>query len=88
MIAKTIRNKDRIGIAYRIMKIRTERNFDQSEFAEIMGVTRITVCRWENRVLIPHMKKIKLMAFIFKLTPEWILYGEGERHGRSPMDKT
>ncbi|MGW8036839.1 helix-turn-helix transcriptional regulator [Staphylococcus xylosus] len=81
MIARPLKYKDRIGIAYRIMQIRTQRNFDQTEFAEIMGVTRVTVNRWENRVLIPHMKKIKLMAFIFKLKPEWILYGEGEKHG-------
>lgn len=88
MIARPLNYKDRIDIAYRIMCIRTNREFTQTEFAEIMGVSKLTVTRWENRYQLPRMEKIRLMAFIFKLTPEWILYGEGESNERSPMDQT
>lgn len=77
MNARPLNYQDKIKISNRISQIRTNRGFAQSEFAEIMGVSKSTIDQWENNKSMPHMKKIRLMAFIFKLTPEWILYGEG-----------
>ncbi len=88
MKARPLNNKDRCLMGHRIAILRIDTNQTQSIFGKKYGVNRLAVIRWENGVHVPRMNVLKQMAKDFNTTVEWILYGEGERHGRSPMDKT
>lgn len=74
----TVKDEERIHIAQRINQLRLDENISQIEFGKRVGVGKLAVTRWENRVQIPSVKAIKKMAEKFNTTPEWILYGSDE----------
>lgn len=76
MNSRVITKENKKEIANRIKQIRLQRNFDINEFAEILYVSPFSIKQWEEGKRIPDIKKIKLIAFVFKTTPEWLLYGE------------
>lgn len=88
MIARPLNHRDRCLMGHRIAILRIDTNKTQSMFGKRYGVNRLAVIRWENGIHVPRMDVLKQMAKDFNTTPEWILYGEGEKDGRSPMDKT
>ncbi|MDW4377849.1 helix-turn-helix transcriptional regulator [Staphylococcus saprophyticus] len=88
MIARPLNHKDKCLMGHRIAFLRIDSNQTQSVFGNKYDVNRLAVIRWENGVHIPRMNVLKQMAKDFNTTVEWILYGEGEKDGRSPMDKT
>lgn len=45
--------KDKRMIAKSLIKARRELNMDRDEFAELIGVTRSTVCNWERAYTAP-----------------------------------
>ncbi|MDW3953088.1 helix-turn-helix transcriptional regulator [Staphylococcus saprophyticus] len=88
MKARPLNYKDRCLMGHRIAFLRIDSNQTQSVFGKKYDVNRLAVIRWENGVHIPRMNVLKQMAKDYNTTVEWILYGEGEKDGRSPMDKT
>lgn len=76
MNSRVITKENKKEIANRIKQIRLQRDFDINEFASILCVSPFSIKQWEEAKRIPNLKKIKLIAFIFKTTPEWLLYGE------------
>jgi len=74
----TVKDEERIHIAQRINQLRLDENISQIEFGKRVGVGKLAVTCWENRVQIPSVKAIKKMAEKFNTTPEWILYGSDE----------
>lgn len=88
MKARPLNYKDRCLMGHRITILRIDTNQTQSVFGKKYDVNRLAVIRWENGVHIPRMNVLKQMAKDYNTTVEWILYGEGEKDGRSPMDKT
>ena len=76
MNSRVITKENKEEIANRIKQIRLQRNFDINEFAAILYVSPFSIKQWEEGKRIPNLEKIKLIAFIFKTTPEWLLYGE------------
>lgn len=48
----------------RIKKIRLKRGIDQSQLADMLGVTTSTISRWENNESVPRVKKIKKIVEI------------------------
>ena len=48
-----------------ISKIRKEKNFSQSELAEILGVDRTSVVKWESGKSYPRIEILKKMSKIF-----------------------
>ncbi len=88
MIARPLNHKDKCLMGHRIAFLRIDSNQTQSVFGKKYDVNRLEVIRWENGVHIPRMNVLKQMAKDYNTTVEWILYGEGEKDGRSPMDKT
>lgn len=71
-----ITRKDRMNIAFRINDLRLQNKLTQKAFGKRVGVSELSVNRWENRWQLPPMKTVRRMAEEFKTTPEWILYGE------------
>lgn len=45
-----------------IAQARKEKNLTQEQLAELMGVTRQTVSRWESRAAYPEMEKIVMLS--------------------------
>ena len=88
MIARPLNYKDKCLIGHRIAILRIDSNQTQSVFGKKYDVNRLAVIRWENGVHIPRMNVLKQMAKDYNTTVECILYGEGDKDGRSPMDKT
>lgn len=76
MKSRMITRKDRMNIAFRINDLRLQNKLTQKAFGKRVGVSELSVNRWENRWQLPPMKTVKRMAEEFKTTPEWILYGE------------
>ncbi|BAW91127.1 helix-turn-helix transcriptional regulator [Staphylococcus caprae] len=76
MKSRMITIDDRIQIAFRISQLRNNNNLTQKGFGKRVGVSELSVNRWENRWQLPPMKTVRRMAEEFKTTPEWILYGE------------
>ncbi|MBX5320068.1 helix-turn-helix transcriptional regulator [Staphylococcus caprae] len=76
MKSRMITRKDRMNIAFRINDLRLQNKLTQKAFGKRVGVSELSVNRWENRWQLPPMKTVRRMAEEFKTTPEWILYGE------------
>lgn len=71
-----------VDYAKLIKTIREKLFLTQTEFAEMLGVSLTTVCRWENKVFEPTMKVKKKIAQICKENSIYI--GEKE-NGREFM---
>jgi transcriptional regulator with XRE-family HTH domain len=56
----------------RIKAIREERGIEQKDFADAMGVDRITVWRWENSHTAVPYETARKMAQYFQVTPTYI----------------
>lgn len=55
--------KDRIG--NRVAELRKQEGLSQEEFAEIMGVSRQTICNWENGFYRPREACLQKMCLLF-----------------------
>ncbi|WP_145232666.1 helix-turn-helix domain-containing protein [Staphylococcus arlettae] len=88
MKARPLNYRDRRFMGYRIANLRTAAEETQVQFSGRYSVNRLAVIRWECGENIPKMDVLKQMAIDFNTTVEWILYGEGEKDERSPMDQT
>lgn len=73
-------------------KIRTLRKslgMTQEEFGEQLGVTKLTVLRWERDNKVPE-PSIRLICRVFQVNKRWLETGEGEmvinRQSSTPVD--
>lgn len=55
----------------------------QAELAKALGVSRVSVTKWETGVTKPDGENLHQLAIALSTTPEWLLYGSGE-----PLDDT
>ncbi|WP_436860425.1 helix-turn-helix domain-containing protein [Staphylococcus caeli] len=75
-------------IAKRIKILRITHGETMAQFGKRFDTSDSIVSRWEKGVSIPNAKRLKEISVDFEINMNWLLYGEGEKHGRSPMDKT
>lgn len=66
-------NKDTIGM--RIYKIRKDRNLSQEEFANMIGVSRQIVSKWESNSSVPMSDKLKRMCDVLDINYDELLNG-------------
>lgn len=67
-----------------IARARKEKNLTQEQLAELMGVTRQTVSRWESRAAYPDMEKIVMLSDILGVSCDDLLRDNvkpGDGHG-------
>ena len=62
-------------IADRISELRRGRELSQEELAEMTGVSRQAVSKWESEQSIPEMDKIVTLSEIFGVTTDYLLKG-------------
>lgn len=62
-------------IADRISELRRGRELSQEELAEMTGVSRQAVSKWESEQSIPEMDKIITLSEIFGVTTDYLLKG-------------
>ena len=62
-------------IADRISELRKSRELSQEELAEMTGVSRQAVSKWESEQSVPEMDKIITLSEIFGVTTDYLLKG-------------
>ncbi|MBD7912467.1 helix-turn-helix domain-containing protein [Clostridium cibarium] len=65
-----------MGFAENLKSIRKERHISQEEVAEIMGVSRQAVSKWEQGSVYPEMEKLLLLAKELNLSLDYLMLGE------------
>ncbi|QZA71226.1 Lex A-like repressor protein [Pantoea phage AH07] len=63
--------KDRIRLK------RLDLNMTQDALAKALGVSRVSVTKWENGTTKPDGENLHQLAKLLKTTPEWLLYSKG-----------
>lgn len=53
-----------ISFGVRLMKARSSLALTQTEFGKQVGVTQVTVSKWENNEVIPRMSSIRKIAAV------------------------
>ena len=56
-----------------IRRLRLEKNYEQGEFARMMGVSQATVSDWENNKKVPKSANLEKMSHIFGVSTLAIL---------------
>lgn len=64
-----------MSISNRILNLRKQKGISQEELANIIGVSRQSVSKWESEQSTPDIEKIILMSEFFGVTTDYILKG-------------
>lgn len=75
-----------MNMANRIQKLRKMKGISQEELAEIMGVSRQAVSKWESEQSFPDLDKIVTMSNYFEVTTDYLLKGT-ESHSNTARFK-
>ena len=62
------------NLAENLKKIRKENNLSQEDLADILGVSRQAISKWESKVSYPEMDKIVLLCKKFDLNIDDLLH--------------
>lgn len=68
-------------LAEKIVELRKARGMTQEELAEICGVSRQSVSKWEADIALPEMEKLLLMGQIFQVSMDVLLKDDLEISG-------
>ena len=62
----------------RIRARRVQLSVTQLALAKKLGVSRVSVTKWENGTTRPDGENLHQLAVALQTTPEWLLYGQGD----------
>lgn len=68
-----------IMIGDRIRELRTQNRYTMEEFSEKLGVSRQTLSKWELGDTIPDLERSMMMANMFRITLDELVYGSLDR---------
>ena len=60
----------------RIQKLRTDASLSQEAFANMLGVSRQSVSKWEADKAFPEVDKLAVIAREFGVSCDWLITGE------------
>ncbi len=60
-------------IAERIKELRIERKLTEEELGKQIGVSATAISRWENKVRVPSVDSLYLLALFFKVSADYLL---------------
>jgi transcriptional regulator with XRE-family HTH domain len=69
---------ERIKQARRVRGAAEARDVTQTEVAEALGVTPITVTRWESDARAPSLDAIERLADLLQVSVAWLAFGRGK----------
>lgn len=64
-----------MNIADRIQNLRKTKGISQEQLADVVGVSRQAVSKWESEQTIPDIEKVVIMSEYFGVTTDYILKG-------------
>lgn len=53
---------------------RVNKNLNQNQAAELIGVTKQTICKWENGITLPSVKYLKLIEQAYEVPYENLIF--------------
>ena len=62
-----------MAISEKILNLRKDRGLSQEAFAEMLGVSRQSVSRWESGTAVPDIDKILLLSELFGVSTDYLL---------------
>lgn len=62
-----------VGLAEKVQSLRKTKGMSQEQLAELLGVSRQSVSKWESGQSVPEVDKIVQMSEIFNVTTDYIL---------------
>ena len=71
--------------AEKIQKLRKQKGISQEELAEILGVSRQSVSKWESGTSMPEIEKIVELSRIFSASTDYLLKDENEPENESAI---
>ena len=60
-------------IGKRIKDMRLERGLSQQELGDLLGVTKVSVCGYENGTRTPSLEMFNILADVFNTTTDYLL---------------
>lgn len=68
-------------IGSRILKLRTQKKLSQKALGQLLGVSGVTVLKWEKDENIPKHESLTLLCEKLDTTIDYILHGSTAQHG-------
>lgn len=59
---------------FSLKALRVNKNLTQTETAEKLGITKTTVCNWENGKSFPNVKQIKMIEDLYGVQYDDIIF--------------
>lgn len=69
----------------RIRMRRLQLEMTQLQLAKAVGVSRVSVTKWEAGVTQPDGENLHVLSQVLSCSPEWLLYGKGEKDGKDDI---
>ncbi len=60
-------------IGKRIKELRIKKGLSQQQLGDIIGVTKVSICGYENGTRIPSLETFELMSDLFGITTDYLL---------------
>ena len=64
-----------MNLGENVFQLRTAQNRSQTELADLLGVSRQSVSKWENNTAIPDLERLINMSHIFSVTLDELVFG-------------
>ena len=72
----------------KLSKLRKEYNYTQEQLADILGVSRQSISKWESDIAYPETDKLVKMGKLFDCSMDYLLKEDiSEKHGLQPTEK-
>ncbi|MBO5415371.1 MAG: helix-turn-helix transcriptional regulator [Clostridia bacterium] len=72
----------------KLSKLRKENNYTQEQLAEILGVSRQSISKWESDIVYPETDKLIKMGKLFECSMDYLLNDDiTEKQGTQPAEK-
>ena len=62
----------------KLSKLRKENNYTQEQLADVLGVSRQAISKWESNITYPETDKLVRMSKLFHCTTDYLLLDENE----------
>ncbi|MCI8538866.1 MAG: helix-turn-helix transcriptional regulator [Oscillibacter sp.] len=72
----------------RLYQLRKEKGLSQENLADILGITRQAVQKWESGASRPDMENLVALAQYFGVTLDWLITGVDTAHPEAPVQQT